>query len=250
MNRLAKDRHFSEAASWAADREQLRERSHRRAWILTWILAAVAVTEGLALIALMPLRTVVPYTIMVDRQTGFATTLDPGRPASLGNDEALTQSTLVQYVAAREGFSISSVRSDYRRVMSWSAGHAREIYARAMDQTNPESPFVLYPRSTTLEVQPRSVSELSEDSALVRFDVVRIDDGGRASPPMPYAAVVRYRFAPRVMSLEERLINPLGFEVSRYRRDPEVLADRPSVNGASPDQVPAAGPGIQPGAAM
>lgn len=223
MNRIAKDRHFSDAASWAADRDRLRDRSHRRAWVLTWILAAVAVTEGLALLALVPLKTVVPHTILVDRQTGFTTTLDPARPAQLGSDEALTRSLLVQYVAAREGFSLGSVRADYRRIMSWSSGPARESYARAMAPSNPENPFALYPRSTALEVLPKSVSELGEGSALVRFDVVRSDDGGRARPPMPYAAVIRYRFAPRAMSVEERFLNPLGFEVTRYRRDPEAL---------------------------
>lgn len=223
MNRVAKDKLFSEAASWAADRDRLRERSHKRAWILTWILAAVAVTEGLALLALAPLKSVVPYTILVDRQTGFVTQLDPARPARLASDEALTRSLLVQYVAAREGFSIGSVRADYRKVMSWSTGPARDSYARTMPASNPESPLALYPRSSVVEVLPKSVSELEEGSALVRFDVVRTDDGGRTWPAVPFAAVVRYAFAPRQMTVEERFLNPLGFEVSRYRRDPEAL---------------------------
>lgn len=223
MNRAARDKLFSDAASWAADRDRLRERSQKRAWVLTWILAAVALVEGMALLSLAPLKAIVPYTILVDRQTGFATELDPARPARLGSDEALTRSLLVQYVAAREGFSIGSVRADYRKVMSWSSGPARDSYARQMSASNPESPLTRYPRSSVLEVHPKSVSELEEGSALVRFDVVRIDDGGRTWPAVPYAAVIRYAFAPRQMTVEERFLNPLGFEVSRYRRDPEAL---------------------------
>jgi type IV secretion system protein VirB8 len=222
MNRILKDRQFSEAASWAADRERLRERSHRRAWILTWLFAAVAVVEGLALIGLAPLKTVVPYTILVDRQTGFVTTLDPARPAALGSDEALIRSMLVQYVTAREGFSIATIRPDYRRVMSWSAAGARDSYARRMTAANPENPLSLYPRSATVEVQPKSVSELADGSALVRFDLVQSDGQGQLTPLGLYAAVIRYRFAPRQMTAEERFINPLGFEVSHYRRDAEA----------------------------
>lgn len=222
---------FSEARSWADDRESQRERSARRAWLMVWLLAAIVVILGLALIALMPLKTVVPHTILVDRQTGYVTTIDPSRPATLGADQALTRSLLVQYVVAREGFSFAQVRSDYRKVMSWSSGPARASYARDMSATSPESPLSRYSRSDVVEVVPKSVSELSERSALVRFDVVRTDSAGRASLPIAYASVVDYRFQPRAMTVEERFLNPLGFEVSRYRRDPEAApAASPAVS--------------------
>lgn len=229
---------FVEAGTWADDREALRERSLKRASLINWLLAAVAIIEGFALIALTPLKTVVPYTVLVDRQTGYVTTLDPSRPALLGADQALTRSLLVQYVAAREGFSFGQVRSDYRKVMSWSAGTSRAGYARDMTASNPDGPLARYSRATLVEVVPKSVSELSDKSALVRFDIIRTEGGGRSFPPVPYAAVVDYRFLARDMSVEERFLNPLGFEVTRYRRDPEAApslaaaliapADRPS----------------------
>jgi len=223
---------FEDAGSWADDREARRERSLKRAWLIIWVLAAVAVVEGFALIAITPLKTVVPYTIMVDRQTGYVTTLDPSRPALLGTDQALTRSLLVQYVAAREGFSAAQVRSDYRKVMSWSAGTARAGYARDMTASNPDGPLARYSRTTQIEVVPKSVSELSDKSALVRFDVVRSEGEGRTYPPIHYAAVVDYRFLPRNMSVEERFLNPLGFEVTRYRRDPEAAPAAVAVSTA------------------
>jgi len=223
VNKIAKDDPFNEAASWAEDRERQRESSVRRAWTVVWVLAAVALLEAFALIALVPLKSVVPYTILVDRQTGFATTIDPTQPARLGSDQALTRSLLVQYVAAREGFDLGTIKSDYRKVMSWSAGSARAVHARDMAATNPDSPLSRYPRGTTLEVRPRSVSELDTNRALVRFDLVQHNPGGRTLAPLTYAAVVDYRFAPRDMSVEERFINPLGFEVTRYRKNPEAI---------------------------
>lgn len=214
---------FEEAASWAGDREEQRERSRRRAWRIVWVLATIAVLEAFALIALVPLKTVVPYTILVDRQTGYTTMLDPARPATFGSDEALKRSMLVQYVVGREGFSFAQVRGDYRRVMSWSGGVARASYARDMAATNPDSPVARYGRNTQVEIYPKSVSDLADGSAMVRFDLVETGQDGRASAPIPYAAVVTYRFQPRAMSVEERFINPLGFEVTRYRRDPEAV---------------------------
>lgn len=221
MNKVEKTA-FSNASSWASDREIDRERSLKRAWLIVWLLAAVAVLEGLSLIALTPLKTVVPYTILVDRQTGYVTALDPKRPVALGADQALARSLLVQYVAAREGFSFAQVRTDYRKVMSWSTGTARATYARDMSSTNPDGPISRYSRSSVVEVVPKSVSELSSTSAMVRFDVVRSDLEGRTAPPLSYAAIVDYRFQPRDMTVEERFLNPLGFEVTHYRRDPEA----------------------------
>ncbi len=219
----ADTRIFEEAASWAGDREAQRERSRRRAWLIVWVLATIAALEAFALIALVPLKTVVPYTILVDRQTGYTTMLDPAKPATLGSDEALKRSMLVQYVVAREGFSFAEVRGDYRKVMSWSDGVARASYARDMAATNPDSPVARYGRNNQVTIYPKSVSDLSDGSAMVRYDQVETGADGRASAPIPYAAVVTYRFQPRAMSVEERFINPLGFEVTRYRRDPEAV---------------------------
>lgn len=207
----------------------------RRAWLMVWLLAAIVVIEGLALIALTPLKTVVPHTILVDRQTGYVTTIDPSRPATLGADQALARSMVVQYVVAREGFSLAQVRSDYRKVMSWSSGPARASYARDMSATSPESPLSRYSRSDVVEVVPKSVSELSDRSAMVRFDVVRTDGSGRASMPIAYAAVVDYRFQPRAMTVGERFLNPLGFEISRYRRDPEAAPAASPIASTAPN---------------
>ena len=50
-------------------------------------------------------------------------------------------------------------------------------------------------------------------------------------PPQLWAAVINYRFSGEAMSAEDRLLNPLGFQVVRYRRDaelaPEVVLAQP-----------------------
>jgi type IV secretion system protein VirB8 len=235
MNRVDRNA-FEQASSWSDDLESARERSQRRAWLIVWLLGAIVVLEGLALIALVPLKSVVPYTILVDRQTGYVTTLDPARPSLLGADQALTRSMLVQYVAAREGYSLARVRDDYRKVMSWSSGTARASYARDMAPTSPDSPVARFGRNGIAEVVPKSVSELAGGSSLVRFDLVEISADGRRLPARAFAAVIDHRLQPRAMSVEERFINPLGFEVTRYRRDPEAAP--PVVTSA----VPAASP--------
>lgn len=222
-SREALDAYYREAGSWGQDREAWLARSRRTAWIVAGVATAVALAEALALAALTPLKTVEPYTLLVDRQTGFVQQLKPIDAEKIAPDTALTQSFLVQYVIARESFDINALQANYRRVASWSQGTARSRYIAAVQASNPASPLATLPRSSTIETRVKSVSPLGKDSALVRFDTQRHDAGGASAPTRAWVAVIRYRYSGEPMKLEDRFINPLGFEVLHYARNAEAL---------------------------
>ena len=228
QSREALDAYYAEAESWAKDRQEALRESRRTAWIVAAAALAVAVLEGLALLVLTPLKTVVPYTLLVDRNTGFVQALEPLDPARVSADTALTQSFLVQYVIARESFDIDTLQADYRKVALWSAEAARSAYIADTQVSSPQSPLALYPRSTVVETRVKSVSPVGRNVAMVRFDTVRRDAGGRIEPPRAWVAVIRYRYSGEPLKLEDRLVNPLGFQVLRYRRDAEALPPPPA----------------------
>ena len=237
-SRESLDAYYAEAASWNRDRVQSMRSSQRIAWWIAGVAAAIALIEALALVLLTPLKTVVPYTLMVDRTTGYVQALKPLDQAKIAPDAALTQSFLVQYVIAREGFDMATLNANYRKVALFSAGNARSSYLQQMQSTNPQSPLALYPRTTTVDVRVKSVSPIGKDTALVRFDTVRSD--AAAQPAAAWVAVIRYRYSGAPMSLEDRFVNALGFQVTSYRKDAEVL----SPETAAP--APAAGPTASP----
>jgi type IV secretion system protein VirB8 len=222
-SREALDAYYAEAASWNRDRVQAMRSSQRAAWWIAGIAAAVALLEALALVLLTPLKTVEPYTLMVDKTTGYVQALKPLDQSKMAPDAALTQSFLVQYVIAREGFDMATLNANYRRVALFSADSARSSYLQQMQASNPQSPLLLYPRTSTVDVQVKSVSPIGTNAALVRFDTVRGDAGAQRQPPTAWVAVVHYRYSNAPMSLEDRFVNPLGFEVTSYRKDQEVL---------------------------
>lgn len=234
--REALDAYYADAGSWAHDRQDALRKSRKVAWIFAGVAAVIALFEALALLLLVPLKTVEPYTLMVDRQTGFVQALRPLDPQLISADRALTQSFLVQYVIAREGFSFDTVQSDYRKVGLWSSGSARSSYLGAMQAGNPDSPLARYPRSTTVDVAIRSVTSMTDNSAMVRFETRRRDAGGQTGPARAWVAVLRFSYTGEPMSVEDRLVNPLGFKVERYRRS----AETPPVPEATPVQPTAA----------
>jgi type IV secretion system protein VirB8 len=239
--REALDAYYREAGSWAEDRQDALRGSRRTAWIVAGVACAVALFEALALLMLTPLKTVEPYTLLVDKQTGFVQTLKPLESQQVSGNTALTQSFLVQYVIARESFDSASLQSNYRKVALWSEGNARAGYIAGMQASNPESPLASLPRSTVVETRVKSVSPLGNGSAMVRFDTIRHDAGGRAQPPQPWVVVIRYRYSGEPMRVEDRFVNPLGFQVSHYRRNPEALTP-PEPTPAASATPPAAAP--------
>lgn len=222
-NREALDAYYREAGSWASDKIASLQASRRIAWIAAFSAVAVAVAEALALVMLMPLKTVVPYTLLVDRTTGYVQALSPLEPSQITPDRALVQSMLVQYVIARESFDIATLQSNYQKVGLWSAEQARDDYLNLMQASNYEAPLNRYPRSSVVETRVKSVSPLADQSAMVRFETIRRDEGGQAEPPQPWVAIIQYRFSGEPMATEDRFLNPLGFQVLEYRRDPEAL---------------------------
>lgn len=247
------DAYYGQAESWAHDQQDALRASRKVAWIVASAAAVIAVCEAFALIALAPLKTVVPYTLLVDRHTGFVEALKPLDANTIAPDKALTQSFLVQYVIARESFDYDALQSNYRKTVLWSADPARADYVSSVQYSNPGSPLARFPRTTAVDTRVKSVSPLGAGAALVRFETQRRDAGAQVQPPRAWVAVIRYRFSGEPMTREDRFVNPLGFQVLRYRRDAEALPDPEATAAPAPGTqvVPGAQavPGTTPGGA-
>jgi type IV secretion system protein VirB8 len=233
------DEYYRAAESWSNDQNRELAASRKVAWIVAAVLGAIALLEAIALILLTPMKTVVPYTLLVDRQTGYVEALQPLERKTIAPDTALVRSFLVQYVIARESFDIDSLKDSYRKVALWSAEAARARYVADTQASNPQSALATLPRRAVIEVQVRSVSSLGKDTSLVRFTTVRTDSGGQAGAPQYWAAVISYRFSGAAMRAEDRMVNPLGFQVTRYRRDAETLPELSPLQRPTPTIPPA-----------
>ena len=245
-----KQKYFEQSSSWAADSQASAAKSTRVAWIVVGVALGVAAFEAVALAMLAPLKTVQPITLLVDRQTGFVQTVDPTSPRRITADDALTQAFLAQYVSAREGFDRATIPADYRKVALWSGGPARSSYLAEIPPANPASPFNRFAPGTVVSVKVKSVSRLGDNLALVRFDTLIQDLNGRFNVAQPWIATVRYRYVSAPMSLDDRLVNPLGFQVMSYRRDlesPSEISGPPNAgetgapSRASPSQTNTSG---------
>lgn len=213
--------YFASARSWADTQSEDAARRVRLAWIIAGTASAVALLLALALVLLLPLKTTQPYVITVDRQSGavqMATGLSAG---TLTENEAVIQAQLANYVRARESFDATDLAVQYRRVQLLSSPAVARAYVRAMAADNPASPLRTLNRGDTLSVTIKSVSILGDGVGLVRFDLDRTGSGGVAAGRGSFVAAISFGFTGKPMRTEDRFENPLGFQVTRYRRDAE-----------------------------
>ena len=248
------DDYYAQAGSWANERTQSIYASRKVAWIVAMIATAIAMLLAIAILFMLPLKTVVPHTLLVDKQTGFVQALDPSQPQKIAPQKALTQAFVVQYVEAREGFDIGTVQSQFKKVALWSAGQNKASYVNMMQAANPESPLASLPRNSVIDVKVRSVSQLSGSGAMVRFASFRRDQGGGEQPMQNWVAVIKYRYSNAPMAVEDRYVNPLGFEVTDYRKDAETLPVEAAATVQQPNSLApsfanpiSVAPGVQPG---
>lgn len=216
-----RERYFASATSWADGQAAAVLRAQRRAWAAAAGFALLSLLLGAALLVLLPLKRSEPWVVMVDRATGTMSEPVRLKEGGLTENEAVIEAELARYVRARESFDQTDLQENYRQVQLRSAPDARAAYVQWMAPSNPDSPLRSLGRGDFLQTNIRSVSLLGPGTALVRFDAVRTTADGRALGIRSYASAISFGFNGRPLAEQDRFENPLGFQVTRYRRDVE-----------------------------
>lgn len=213
--------YFVEAARWDHDRLAMAERSRRRAWALALVALGLATTSVISIAILVPLKTVEPFVVRVDRTTGAVDVMS-GLRGDLTPDEAVSKYFLAQYVRARAGWLPAAAAEDFRLVAILSTPAEQRRYAEFWRETNPTSPQVVLGAETVAEVEIRAISFINPQVASVRYR--RTVRRAQTLISEDWVATLSFAYTRAPMREADRLRNPLGFQVHTYRTDPEAAA--------------------------
>ncbi|MGN6424270.1 MAG: virB8 family protein [Asticcacaulis sp.] len=217
---------FADAQGWEADRLHRTEKSEKRAWFVagcSCLVTAVAVT---AVVAMMPLKRIVPYVYAIDRQTGELTIMDAANQRQIvGNQDLLDKHFAGAYVVARDSYDWRLLQTDYNDTLAFSAPQVARDYAARFDGPkavnkvwgpNIERRVVV----TSIQLAPDAISK----KAVVRYTIQQRDLQTNTLQPLEhYIATIAYEYHPERTGKEQDLIkNPLGFTVTGFRADPEI----------------------------
>jgi type IV secretion system protein VirB8 len=212
----------AEALDWQADRYQAVYVSRNR-WLVTALAAlALAAFQAAALVILLPLKTAIPFLIK-EETSGAVVTLRPlaGDP-SVTYSESLRKYFLARYLIYRETYDPMDLRDNYHSVDLMSGGQESRLFRQWADPSSPSSPIRIYGAQTRRTIRIRSIAFLNSDTAQIRFTAT--EERVSAPPKMSdWIATLAYRFGFAPAQDAERLVNPLGFSVTHYRIDQEVI---------------------------
>ena len=217
---------FGEAQGWEADRLLRIENSEKRAWFVARCGLLVTGISVIAIVAMLPLKTVVPYLYGIDRQTGEVTLLDAANQRQIvGNQDLLDKHFANAYVIARDSYDWKLLQSDYNDTVAFSSPAVARDYAARFDGAKAVNK-VWGPNTerrvtvTSIQLAPDSISR----KAVVRYTVQQRNLQTNVLEPLEhYIATIAYEYHPNRTGKEQDLIrNPLGFTVTGFRADPEI----------------------------
>ena len=196
------------------------------AWTVATLSLGVALASVGAMVAMLPLKEIRPYVVMVDRSTGESEQVVATRPTSLSDQEAVLEAELVRYVTNRETYDPSDNGERIPLVNAMSVGQAQESLRAVWNSGSDSYPPERYGREVRITVRIRSISVLGDNTAQVRF-VRRLERSGKNAIERDFVATVGFEFRPRTeRNLQQVWENPLGFTVTSYRVDAETLSPR------------------------
>jgi len=209
------------AEDWFYDRYQSARVHGNRWFVAALVFGALACLAVAAVIALTPLKAVRPFLVEVNSGTGEVRTLKPFDVAQFAPSDAVTKSFLAKYVIARETYDPQDLKENYQTVRLMSDPAEGLRVDSQLSPTNAASPLNRYQNHTVRSVRVKSVSFLNKRTAQVRF--ASSETMRSTKKEDAWVAIVSFRFVNLPETEEDRLVNPLGFQVTAYRIDQELV---------------------------
>ena len=222
-------RYYAEAATWERDRVRAARRSRGLAWTVATLFAGIAFGCVGVLALVVPLKTFEPYMVLVDKTTGYVEVRRALAPGDLHEDEAVTTANVVRYIKARETYDPNALKDNFDLAQLLATGEAARDLTEIFSPANSKNPIRIWGRNTLVVVNVKSVTFPNQSTALVRF--ASEEKSPTNIVTRHWVALVRFRYSAAPMKNEFRFDNPLGFQVTDYRRDQET-ADTPDASAA------------------
>lgn len=200
------------------------ERTRKNAKIAWYVAGGSMIIAGLAVgavLGLTPLKTVEPFVIRVDNNTGATDIVTTMKKQEKSYGEVIDKFWLAQYVRYRESYDWQTVQDTFDATNLLSAPPEQEAFSRIY-KDNPSAPHKILHDTARVTVKINSIAFVG-DMAQVRFEkaIIPLNKSTTIPEPQRYIATIAYEYKNAGMRDEDRLVNPLGFQVTSYRVDKE-----------------------------
>lgn len=219
------EKYLEKSTSWSDSRIELLEKSETKAWRVTYASSGFTFLTLIALICLLPLKTVKTEILKVDKLTGKVEPLETLKESQITMDEAVTKKFIYDFMLARENYTFDTAELNYYTAAAFMSPQLQRQWEAYWDTNNPENPFKVYKNSTKVVITINSMTIHSKndgkkDVATIRFS--KSIEQGEAKSVTQWVATVTFKYINVPTEEKLRRINPLGFQIIDYRVDQEI----------------------------
>ena len=234
MNKVEKkdfDNYLNEARSWETHRLMEVQKSKKVAWYVAMAGVVVGILGVASSTLVATHEPPPPVVIRVDASTGIVDVVNSLKDGKSNYEEAVNKFFTQWYVRYREGYSNELKEESYYNVGLMSIGAEQQKYFEFFNPKNPQSPINIYGPYVKVKIQIKGTSFIKANVALVRY--IKLIERGAGKPEISHwAATITFKYSGAPMKEKDRAINPLGFQVTEYRSDP----DAPGTDATVPAQ--------------
>lgn len=223
---LRRSRTLAETKNWYTDRYQSVSVQRNILFIFTLILLVGLGIEVMMITTMMNSKTFEPFVVEVEERSGIITQVSTKGKETYSQEEAVLRSLLVQYVRARESYDIETYRYNYSQLVRlFSSPDVYNEFRQIFAVTNKDSP-VNFGRTARREVNIKSLTFLDDTKRKVQARIELKDvalPARTVNATTNIVAVITFDFKELDLSVEERYINPLGFQIQSYIAEKELI---------------------------
>lgn len=194
--------------------------SRKAAWNVSKFMGLVAVGGIAAGVAGLFREAPPPLILRVDSATGGVDQVTAMRVHEASYGEVVDQYWLNQYVLNRENYDYNTIQLNYDTTALLSSPSVQQEYGALFE--GPSARDVVLSNRVRIKAHVRSIQPNNRGQATVRFSTEEIAPNLRPVV-RNFIATVGYTYVNAPMGTEARRVNPLGFQVTSYRADPETV---------------------------
>ena len=168
----ALDAYFRESVSWDDCRVAQAQRNARAAWYIAGAGWVCAVTGGVSLLLLMPLKRVDPFVVRVDNTTGVVDVV-PVYAGDATLEQSVTRYFLTHYIMTCERFNFATAESDYEECGAFHSPQRNQAWSALWNRNNPASPLNVHKDGGMVRAQVESVSFFQRGAGVTDLAQVR-----------------------------------------------------------------------------
>lgn len=131
-----------------------------------------SILSGICMIAVLPLKDIEPFVVMVDKTTGQAEKIVQVRPATLQQQDAVLQAELSSYVIDRETYHVADNKTRIPDVMLRSSENAADTLSQTWRSESSDYPPTVYGNDVRVRIVMKNALFAGHDAGAENWAII------------------------------------------------------------------------------